>query len=169
MLEIVIWIVIINWVAPLLMWVYPLAMTLIWKDFVFEGFHGPFAKFRLANEDVEPWHVRFWKDWGGVGLYWFMCYKDRPSKADDDWVERTILHEGGHCIHWAILGLLFYVFYASHSAWIFITQKIKGKPYTKHAYLDNWSERLARKRAGQTVDIPPNQWMHGKDDLIPWW
>jgi hypothetical protein len=194
----------VNWGLPLLTWLYPLAMTLIWKDFVFEGFHGPFAKFRLAHEELEPWHVRFWKDWGGIGLYWFMCYKNRPGKADDTWVARTILHESSHCIYEAIFGLFFWVLYWGHSAWIFITQKIRrgwimstktraiGRDdkwmrileekdgnvvravyeddiYTKHAYLDNWFERQAREKAGQLVDVPPYRWMHGKDDVWPWW
>jgi len=167
---ILVWIVIINWILPLIMFVYPLFTMWIWKEFVFEGFHGPFAKFRLANEDLEPWHAARWRDWAGVGLYGFMCYRDLKGKHDDKKVQRTILHEGGHCWHWLILGLVgFIIAYYGHSFLILITQKIKGKPYTKHAYYDIWSERLARKRAGQKLNIPPEEWYWGKDDLIPWW
>jgi len=170
MLEIILWIVAINWVAPLLMFVYPLGLKLWSKEFVFEGFYGPFAKFRLANEDtLEPWHAKMWKDWGGVGLFMFMCYRDLPEKWDDARVARTIVHEGTHCWHWLFFGLFFWFTYAGHSLWILVTQKIKGKPYTKHSYLDIWSERLARKRAGQLVDVPPDQWFDGKDDIWAWW
>jgi len=160
----------INWGGLLLLYVYPLAMTWLWKDFVFEGFYGPFGKFRLANTDLEPWHAARWRDWGGVGLGLFMCYRDRPGAQDDAWVARTIVHEGTHCWQWLILGLVgFFLSYFGHAAIIFVTQKLKGKPYTKHAYLDIWAERMARKRAGQLVDIPPDQWMRGPDDLWPWW
>jgi hypothetical protein len=167
--EVLLWFVGLNWGAPLLLWLYPLFFMVAFKDFVWEGFHGPFGKFRLANEGLESWHAKWWKDWGGVGLYWFMCYRDRPGVVDDAWVERTKLHEGEHCKHWAILGLLFYAAYLGHSVGIWVTQKIKGKPYTKHAYLDNWSERLARKQAMQIVNIDPLEWGDGVDDLWPWW
>lgn len=163
---------------------------------------------------MEPWHVKWWKDWGGVGLYWFMCYRDLPAKWDDAWVARTIVHEGTHCWQWLVLGLFFYVTYMLHVLWIFVTQKwqawrrlkeltkdltelpvggpnqaplyfgeiafewvgngLKTKPvlwlpYTKHPYLDCWAERMARKRAGQVVDVPPKDWPQGKDDLWAWW
>jgi hypothetical protein len=168
-MELALWIIGINWGVPVLLLLYPLVMMVVWKDFVFEGFYGPFFKFRLANKDLEPWHVKLWRDWGGVGLGWCMCYKDKPTKADDAWVARTIVHEGTHCWQWLFLGLFFYVTYMVHMLWILITQRIKGKPYTKHPYLDCWPERMARKKAGQLVDVPPDQWPQGKDDLWPWW
>ena len=118
----------INWGALFLLWVYPLTM-LAFKDFVFEGFYGPFAKFRLATKEdtddpIEPWHAKMWADWGGVGLGLFMCYRDRPTKADDEWVARTIVHEGTHCWQWSVLGISFFVIYKVHVLWIFITQRI---------------------------------------------
>ena len=66
-MEWLIWFVAINWVAPLLMWVYPLSMMWLFKDFVFAGFYGPFAKFKLATKDVEPWHARLWRDCFYIG------------------------------------------------------------------------------------------------------
>ena len=203
-LEVVCWFIGLNWGAPLLLWLYPLTMMVLFKDFVWEGFHGPFGKFRLANKGLESWHAARWKDWAGTAMYWFMCYRDKEGPADDAFVAVTIEHEGEHCWHWAFLGLSFYVFYILHSVWIWVTQKIRwawiratkeravgqdnrwmrilekkdggvvravyeDKPYTRHAYLDNWSERLARKKAGQIVDIDPEYWGHGKDDLWPWW
>ena len=155
----------INWGGLLLLYVYPLAM-LIWKDFVFDGWYGPFAKFRLVtkkdtNDPIEPWHAKMWKDWWGIGLGLFMCYRYHNVRGE--------IHEGTHCWQWAILGLIIFILaYKGHVLWILITQKIKGKPYTKHAYLDCWAERMARSRAGQTVNILPKDWMHGKGDLLPW-
>ena len=226
-MEIILWIVVINWGAPILTWFYPLVMTFIFKDFEFIGFHGPFAKFRLLggarvwwkgtdgtpkggyellgcdghtyylksdDEDapgavpkdelnfMEPWHVKWWRGWGGVGLYWFMCYRDRVVSSDDAWVKQTIVHEGVHCWQWAILGLLFPISYLLHMLWILVTQRFlsiagwrtyqfpteDGWPF-RHPYLDCWAERMARKRAGQQVDIPPQDWPQGKNDLWPWW
>lgn len=160
------WIVLviaINWGAPLLMWLYPLGMMFLFKDFVFTGFAGPFVKYKLTTKDVEPWHAKLWKDWGGIGCYGFMCYKDRDDKSDDAWVTRTIVHEGTHCRQFLILGLLQPLLYLGHSGFIFFFQK------SKHAYLDNWFERQARKRAGQLVDIPREKWPQGTNDRWPWW
>lgn len=163
--QIVLLVVGINWGVPLLAWLYPLIMGLIFKDFVFDGFYGPFVKLRLAtkkdtDDPIEPWHANAWRDWSGVGLHWYMCYR-RPHP-------RTVLHEGTHCWQQAICGLMFWIIYFGHMLWILVTQRIKGRPYTKHAYLDCVWERQARKRAGQLADIPPTQWTHGKDDLWPW-
>lgn len=205
MIEILLWFVSLNWGLTLLFWVYPLVMWLVFKDFVFDGWHGPFAKFRLAtkkdtDDPIEPWHAKAWSDWWGVGFHWYMCYRYPHKKGE--------LHEGGHCWHQFFLGMLFWLLYFGHMGWIALTQKLLkpglskgllfrckcGKcvtsasystticsvcrsgttekmepyPYTKHAYLDIWSERLARKRAGQQVDIPPSQWPSGPKDLFPW-
>ena len=256
-MEIILWIVAINWGAPLLTWIYPLVMIFIFRDFKFEGFHGLFAKFRLLGSTrvwwkgpnknygefiitahtpngryflksendreamafadeldfMEPWHAKWWRDWGGVGLYGFMCYRDRVDSGDDAWVERTKIHEATHCLQWAVLGLLFPVLYLLHMLWILVTQRIKARwklyklmrgvelpiggpnkapivfgdivfewlgddlkrkavllhPYSKHPYLDCWAERMARKSAGQQVDIEPTDWAKYSGDLRPWW
>ena len=41
--------------------------------------------------------------------------------------------------------------------------------YNKHPYLDCWAERMARKKAGQLVNVPFDQWSQGPKDLWPWW
>lgn len=165
--EVALLVVAINWGAPLLLWLYPLVMTLVFKDFVFDGFYGPWARFKLVRFGMEPWHARMWRDWCGAGFYGFMCYRSYP-----DWtkftMDRLLKHEATHCRHWAIFGLHFWFLYVGHTLWIFVTQRLKGKPYTKHPYYDCWSERLARKAAGQSLNIPPEQWPGGKDDLWPW-
>jgi hypothetical protein len=162
-MEWLIWIVAINWGAPLLLWLYPLFMMLVFKDFVFSGFYGPFAKFKLATKAVEPWHARAWRDWGGVGLFGFMCYRDEDGKRDDAWVARTVVHEGTHCWQWLFLGLLFYATYMSHMLFILFFQR------DRHPYMDCWAERMARKRAGQRMDFTSEEWPQGPKDRWPWW
>lgn len=164
--EIVLLVVAINWLSPLLLWLYPLAM-LATRDFVFEGFHGPWAKFRLVESEVSPWHSRLWRSWRGVGLYGFMCYRSLPGWSSFA-RERVVLHEAAHCRQWVVLGLSFYPLYMGHMAWILLTQKLKGPPYTRHPYYDCWLERRARKAAGQGVNIPPEYWPGGPEDLWPW-
>jgi hypothetical protein len=166
-MEAVLWVVAINWLSPLLLWIYPLSMTFIFKDFKFDGFYGVWAKFEMREFARETWHSRLWRGWGGVGLYGFMCYKPFPGMRI--WANRLVKHEAAHCRHWLFLGLSFIFFYNGHMLWIWVTQKLKGKPYTKHPYYDCWSERLARKAAGQKVDLSPKEWAGGKDDLWPWW
>jgi hypothetical protein len=173
-MEIAIWIVSINWGLPIIGFgLYFLITWLVFKDYVFEGFHGIFPKMRLVNkgeidDPIEPWHAKLWKDWWGVCLHVAIGYRDRPGKWDDAQVKRGLIHEGTHGYQ-QLLGLIFWVIYFGHMGLILVTQKIKGKPYTKHAYLDCVWERQARKRAGQLVDIPPEQWKHGPNDIWPWW
>lgn len=153
----------VNWLAPLLMWLYPLFLIVFSRDFTFKGFYGPFAKFALATQDVEPWHAKLWKDWGGIGCYGFMCFKDAEGTWDDAWLARTLVHEGTHCWQWAFLGLMQPILYILFSAFIWAFLK------NKHAYLDNPFERQARRRAGQQVDIPKEKWSWGPNDRWPWW
>jgi len=152
----------INWGLPaLISWAYGVYGWMT-GDFVPAGRYKVFIIFRLAYK-MHKWHDRLWRDWGGVGLFLMMVIRDQEGPADDAWVARTIVHEGEHGIHWLWLGSLFYVAYLGHSLFIYLFQK------EKHAYLDNWSERLARKAAGQLVDIPKEQWPDGPKDRWPWW
>jgi hypothetical protein len=158
---IILFVIVGNWLGSVIFWIYPLVMGLIFKDLVFDGWEGPIAKFRLAKKDVEPWHAKLWKDWWGVGLHWFMCYK-YPN-------ERGMRHEKAHCSQQLSCGLFWWFIYFGHMLWILVVQKIKGPPYTKHPYLDCVWERGARRAAGQPVDIPPDKWPDGPKDLFPWW
>ena len=88
----------------------------------------------------------------------------------DPFTARQHRDAAGRAIAFSILGIIIYgSIYIGHMMWILVTQKIKGAPYTKHAYYDCIFERLARKAAGQLVDIPANQWSWGDKDLWPWW
>jgi hypothetical protein len=162
-MEWVLWFIAINWGIPLLTWIYPLFMSFIFGDFIIAGMKGPFVKFQLVSAYVEPWHATLWRDWAGVGLFGFMCYRDLDDRSDDRWVATTIEHEAAHCWQWLCLGLLFIISYLVHMAFIFYAQK------DKHPYLDCWAERMARKKAGQPVDIPRENWPNGPKDRWPWW
>jgi hypothetical protein len=157
----------INWVAPLAQWLYPLYITLFTGDMEFVGFHGPWAKFSV-RPTAKAWHYNLWRNWDGVGLYGFLCYKPN-SRWTPEYTQQVVKHEAEHCKHWVIFGMSFYLLYTVHMAWIYAVQKLKGPPYTKHPYFDCWSERLARKAAGEKVDIPPMEWPCGTTDLWPWW
>lgn len=160
---IILLIVLANWLLPLVFsWSYILLAYCL-GDVVYAGMYGPFAKFRLAYKGLQKWHDRLWRDWGGVGLFLAMVYRDNEGPEDDAWVARTVVHEGTHCWHWVWLGAMFYVTYLGHMLFIFLFQK------ERHPYLDCWSERLARKRAGQLVDVPRDQWPDGPKDRWPWW
>ena len=153
-----------NWVLPLVFcWAYVLLAWKVMEDVTFIGRHGLFAMFKLDELGLVPWHARLWKDWGGVGLMGFMVFRNHPGKWDDAWVARTKMHEGEHCRHWFWLGAMFYVSYLLHMAFIYFFQK------DKHPYLDCWSERLARKKAGQQLDFTPAEWPQGENDRWPWW
>jgi hypothetical protein len=157
------WIVVVmavNWGVPLLTWLYPLGMMFLFKDYTFEGFAGPFARFKLATKDVEPWHAKMWRGWGGIGSYGFMCYIEHSDPAS---LARVIVHEGTHCWQFVILGLLQPILYIANVLFIYFFLR------KKHPYLDCWFERQARRRAGQQVDIPPAQWPDGPGDRWPWW
>jgi hypothetical protein len=162
-MSVFLWILLINWGAPLLLWAYPLTMTLLFKEFEFKGFVGPFAKFKLVNNGLASWHATLWAEWYGVGLYGFLCYRDKSTTADDSWVTSTIKHESVHCWQWLALGLLFYVSYFTH-----VLLLLCFRP-DKHPYLDCWAERMARKYAGQKVDFSRAEWPSGPRDRWPWW
>jgi len=76
---------------------------------------------------------------------------------------RGFLHERRHAMQNYCLGVLFFPVY------ILECLRILAFCKDKHAYLDNFFERDARKYAGQTVDIPRSQWMDGPEDAWPWW
>jgi len=151
-----------NWVAPLVIcWIY--ALCGYWSgDFIHTGRCGAFVKFRLSYR-MKKWHDKLWKDWAGVGLFLFMVYRDEVGPEDDASVARIVVHEGTHCWQWLWLGLLFYVTYMGHMIVIYLFQK------NRHPYLDCWAERMARKRAGQLVNVPREQWIDGPNDRWPWW
>jgi hypothetical protein len=172
-MEIALWILGVNWVLPfVLSWAYALVMWLVFKDYVFEGWQAGCGKFRLVNEGkeeeelgdkLEPWHAKMWLEFGGLGLMGVLFYRDRPGTRDDAWVARTLVHEGTHNIQFWVGGLATLVVYILVMAFIFVFMR------SKHPYLDNPLERMARKRAGQQLDFTKEEWPQGEKDRWPWW
>lgn len=119
--------------------------------------------FQLINND--SWYTHAWRDWYGWSGPWVMIMKDLPKEEGSDYKRwtRSVLHELRHCIQQFVLGVWFYPCYIIDSMfiWVFIKDK--------HAYIDNTFERDARDYAGQRVNIPKDEWMHGPDDRWPWW
>lgn len=153
------------WLLPatVLVWVfYVLPMWLIARDLKFvEWYDFLVADFVLAKEGVEPWHAKLWRDWAGWSG---PCVMLRKPEGNEAWDRRTRIHEHTHCLQQFRWGLLYYPAYFLASVWIWL---FGGK--TKNAYYDNPFEREARREAGQTVDIPPDQWMDGPRDRWAWW
>lgn len=133
------------------------------KAYVIRGDDGEeHTVFSTELDFMEPWHLRLWEDWGGVGLYGYLVYRDRPSAWDDKWVAKTIQHEWVHVVQFLSLGLIFLLAYGGHMLFIFLFQK------DKHPYLDCWAERMARSIAGQKVDYAKEEWPQGSEDQWPW-
>jgi hypothetical protein len=206
-LEVLLWVVGLNWGLPLLTWSYVLVVWLWFRDVSLVGWFRGIPKFRLLGDErvwwndsmhpgqqgefeivglngkayvirgldgsehtvfsteldfMEPWHSRLWVDWGGVGLYGYMVYRDRPLAWDDKWVARTVTHEWVHVVQFLSLGLLHFLLYAGHVGFIYLFQK------NKHPYLDCWAERMARSVAGQKVNYTQEEWPQGPRDRWPW-
>jgi len=153
------------WLLPatILVWLFYISWGWGFGFIKWSGWHSfLIAEFLLVNKD--SWYARLWRDWAGWSGPCVIIIKDLPGGFDDPWVERTRAHEGdGHGVQQFIFGPLFYPVYILVAVfmWFFF--------HDKHAYLDHPFERHARKAAGQQVDIPRHQWMHGPNDRWPWW
>jgi hypothetical protein len=109
---------------------------------------------------------RFFKvmdGWFGNVVGAHVTVTDIPdAEADPQW-HVVFVHELGHVIQNYIFGVFFFPVYIAHSVVIWAFHK------DKHMHLDNFFERWARRRAGQPVEIPREQWYDGKSDRNPWW
>lgn len=83
-------------------------------------------------------------------------YRDHPHYM-------KMQHELRHVLQNYMWGFLFYPAYILDSFYLWLFKR------NKHAYLDNYFERDARKFAGQKVDIPREEWPEGPYDRWPWW
>lgn len=153
------------WLSPMtiLVWLfYVLPTWLIWRDLVFVGWAQlGIAEFTLASKGLERWHVRLWRDWAGWSGPCVFITKS-AVQTYPGWT-RTRKHELEHCSQQFRWGVLHYPMYLFNSVVIWIFRR------DRHAYLDNPFERSARAAAGQPVDIPREDWPHGKNDRWPWW
>ena len=149
-----------------LQWIWALPIT-VWGFLITLPFLalGQLRVVRLNDLVLEMvsvegrWYERTWmKKWAGFCTGAVIVYRH-------DYVgsERTEKHERQHAKQCYWFGIFQPIAYFSHCLFIWFFQK------NKHAYLDNWFERDARRAAGQPVDIPPEQWFEGPDDRWPWW
>lgn len=154
------------WLLPVTIpvWLfYILPLWLIWRDLKYTG--SPdflVAAFVLAKKDLEPWHVKLWRDWAGWGGPCVLILRVYEGATPAE-IQRTTLHELKHVWQQFCLGIFFYPAYIVESIYIWLACK------QLHAYHDNWFEREARRAAGQPVLIPQHLWMHGRHDRWPWW
>ena len=120
----------------------------------------PFFGFVVELEVVEGgWLERLvFKKWAGVNYAGIIVY--RADYADS---VRTLVHERRHAWQCFVFGVFQPILYWGHCLFIFLFQ------WKRHAYLDNWFERDARRAAGQPVEILPEEWFEGPDDRWPWW
>ena len=77
--------------------------------------------------------------------------------------KRIMIHEETHVLQQYALGIFQPVVYVLASVFIYIFMP------KKHSYYDNPFERQARKRAGQIVNIPPEDWTGGSNDRWLFW
>ena len=114
--------------------------------------------FEVQQKDT--WYCRAWKDWGGWSGPCVILF--RPGLSKLYVFDQYLDHEADHCLWQTRLGIFFYPAYFFNSMFIYLFKK------DKHAYHDNFFEIKARKSAGQKIDIPRSEWMHGTNDRIPW-
>jgi len=154
---------------PGFLWALPVSL-LTWIFFCIPYYlKGAFEKVTMRKDLSIIWDVandsKFYKKsmtgWYGFVLGCNIVVVDVPSK-DDDWWADHLDHETTHVYQNYIFGILFYVVYLIHMAYLLAFCK------DKHSYHDNFLERWARKSAGQLVDIPREDWMDGPNDRFPW-
>jgi len=140
------------WALPftIICWVfYILPFWLIFGDFKkMKSFSNkPLILILRVNTDIPsyiPWHIKRWKDFGGMAVPNVIIYRDDTTPDDDWYIPYTIKHEYNHNIWMFILGPIFPFAYGLSS----LIQWAQGKD----KYRDNWFERTARRYAGQKVD-----------------
>jgi len=138
------WGIVINWhVCLLISWIYILWLWLVSHDIKFEGwvrwrFIIPVARFRLIS--TKSWYAKLWQKFYGFALLLAMIHRDEKGTFDDAWVEKTIVHEMRHVLITLIGGLLSWIAYGLHFAFLAIFTD-------RDPYKDNWFERDARRSA----------------------
>ena len=125
-----------------------------------------FLIFEFENPISTSWYDKQWNKWAGWSGPCVIIYKRRNGPGGHIMDDVTLIHERRHCQQQFWFGMFFYPAYLLHSIWIYISNFWREDK--RHAYLDNWFERDARRTAGQPVNISRDRWMDGPDDYIPW-
>lgn len=135
------------WAIPVWL-IYILPIWLIFKDIRWDGWYAPWiARFKLSLADptMEPWHVRLWTDWYGIGLPCAIICRDEPGTFDDFYVALVEKHEGRHAYQWFVFGPLFPILYGIGSLYALIK--------TRDWHHANPFEVDARKASGEEEDV----------------
>jgi hypothetical protein len=159
----------VLWLLPItiLVWLfYILPLTL--RDIEYIG-QPSFMVFHFQLISKRSWYARLWRDWLGWSGPCVIIARNpdnlfTPVKAS---MAKIIIHETRHCYQQFVFGPLFYPAYILCSIVLWMLGKFTSRKI--HAYLDNPFERDARRAANQQVNIPPEQWPQGSNDMWPWW
>jgi len=115
--------------ATILVWLFYILPSWIFKDIEFKQWDGPFiARFKIDrdNPNLNKLHSKWWSNWGGLGLPCAYIYRDDSLHSwDRRFIEKTCRHERRHCIQWFILGPLFPFVYCFG----LLIGAIRGDPY----------------------------------------
>ena len=138
----------INWPGCwLASWLY-VGLLQATGDVTFEGWvfwRGWFPVGRFRQISKKSWFGRAWQRFYGHSMLGTLIHRDDPGAWDDDYVEKTIVHElSGHQVWQLALGLMFYLLYGFFS----LVAVLKGGL----AYEDNWLEAYARNVADRWVE-----------------
>lgn len=116
-------------------WLFVLWLWKVSGDIKFEGwvrwlFIVPVARFRLIS--TKSWYARLWKKFYGLSLFLMMIHRDEKGDYDDEWVEKTIVHEMRHILVFLIGGLLVFIGYGL--IFVFLKLFTRKDPYYDHPY-----------------------------------
>jgi hypothetical protein len=156
------------WLLPatILVWVFYILPLIALREIKFRRM-SEFLVFEFENPITTSWYDIRWNKWAGWSGPCVYIYKSHQGPGGHNFDAITRIHELRHCHQQFKWGIFFYPAYFFSSLWIIISNLWRKEK--RHAYLDNWFERDARRAAGQLVDIPRSRWMDGPDDHIPWW
>lgn len=147
-LEVTLWVVGIYWVLPFtISMIYGLWLWKVSHDITYEGYilwRGVFPAFRFRLISQKSWYARAWARWYGCALFMLIIHKDEKGEHDDRMVEKVIVHEMRHVAQEFVLGILQWILYGLHYAYLAIFTD-------KNPYRENWFERDARAATARWV------------------
>jgi len=134
------WAVLWNWAGMLFIsWLY-VGTLLLTRDLKLVGWLYlwgwlPVVRFLLVADS--SWYANLWRNLYGASLALTIIHRDELGPKDDDHVDQTIVHEIRHTHQQLWLGMLQWVAYGLHFAWL-------GLFTSANPYWSNWFEVDAR-------------------------
>lgn len=147
-------------------WVLPVNV-LAWCWLLYLHLSGQVEQVRYNSDLSLIWDIdnnsRFYKrmkGWYGFTIGGnIVCIDVKPI----DKYETHIRHESVHVLQQYIFGVFFFPVYILTSVFIYCFMR------NKHAYIDNFFEKWARKSSGQPVKIGKEDRERYMKDRWPWW